>query len=334
MGQTYNITMKQFNGVDYDVLLPASVGIEKIVYTGNGTYGESSPTSITFSSAPQLILLPNYGYPSNGGSLWGLRVNQSFTPTELFSKNYVQIASYVASAEGVLYAKKSDDGKTFSWYATNGANQQSNTSGMEYYCYGIGGFFGKESSADFSKIITESGTFVVPQTGRYYLELHGGGGGAAMYRDDSDVSSATDVSCADGGASGQSYEEISLTEGDSIQVTIGSKGSNTSGTSSTNSGSNGGTTSFGEYSVNGGGGAIARRSGTRYTVGTSYGNLATTGSGYQGAPADRFVTNRTTGGGVLSSLGYGRGGTLSPNRTQNYQITPTAGAVYLKYLGA
>ena len=124
MGQTYNITMKHFNGVDYDTLLPASVQLEKIKYTGNGLFGESSPTSVMFSSAPQLVLLPNYGIPNKDSTLWKLQTNQSFTPSELFSTNYVQIAS-----DGVLYAKKSNDGKTFFFFFIKGAEKQLNMSG-------------------------------------------------------------------------------------------------------------------------------------------------------------------------------------------------------------
>ena len=178
MGQTYNITMKHFNGVDYDTLLPASVQLEKIKYTGTGLFGESSPTSVMFSSAPQLVLLPNYGIPNKDGTLWQLRTNQSFTPAELFSTNYVQIASYANSAGGVLYAKKSDDGKTFSWYANKGAEQQSNTSGKEYYCYGISGLMSAIGAGSTTWLFTENQTFIVPFTGRYYLEPHAGGGGA------------------------------------------------------------------------------------------------------------------------------------------------------------
>ena len=140
MGQTYNITMKHFNGVDYDTLLPASVRMEKVTYSGNGLYGESSPTSVTFSVAPQLVLLPNAEVPKKDGLLWQLRANQSFTPAELFSTSYIRIASYTSSSVGgVLYAKKSEDGKTFSWYSDDNANAQSNATSKTYYCYGISG---------------------------------------------------------------------------------------------------------------------------------------------------------------------------------------------------
>ena len=139
MGQTYNITMKHFNGVDYDTLLPASVQLEKIKYTGTGLFGESSPTSVTFSSTPQLILLPNHESPNKDGILWTLYGNQSFIPAELFSTSYVKIASYVGAADGVLYAKKSSDGKTFSWYSDKYDYAQSNVLGKIYYCFGISG---------------------------------------------------------------------------------------------------------------------------------------------------------------------------------------------------
>ena len=187
-------------------------------------------------------------------------------------------------------------------------------------------------------LFTENQSFVVPFTGRYYLELHGGGGGAAMYGTLGQTVPANGFSCADGGASGQAYEEISLTKGQNISVIIGAAGSNRYGGNNTYTGVSGGDTSFGEYSIKGGGGATANKYGTRYVVGMSYGNLATTGSGYTGNGVDdpsklEFLTNRSYGKGVTQSSGFGNGGTLTPKGYGDVQLDPKAGCVYLKYLG-
>lgn len=297
MGQTYNITMKHFNGVDYDTLLPASVQLEKVAYSGTGLYGESSPTSVTFSVAPQLVLLPNAEVPKKDGLLWQLRANQSFTPAELFSTNYVQIASYASSSVGgVLYAKKSNDGKTFSWYSDEKAVAQSNVLGRIYYCFGISGLASVPNQNENDFFIQKSGSFVVPRTGRYYLELHGGGGSGG-YR-------------AGGGGSGQTYSEITLTKNVVIPVTIGA-GGNISGSS----GSAGGTTTFGEYSVAGGNPPSYYSS----TPGTGSGNVGENGNGNNGG----------SGGGLFPNSG--RGGNIGGDQPSS--ASGLGGLVYLKYLG-
>lgn len=298
MGQTYNITMKRFNGVDYDTLLPASVQIEKVIYSGTGLYGESSPTSVTFSFAPQLILLPNHGVPNKDETLWQLRTNQSFTPTELFSTNYIQIASYISVADGVLYAKKSENGKTFSWYSDKLAGAQSNVLGKIYYCFGISGLTPVSNQNENDFFIQKSGSFVVPRTGRYYLELHGGGGSGG-YR-------------AGGGGSGQTYNEITLTKNVVIPVTIGS-GGNVSGSS----GSAGGTTTFGEYSVAGGNPPDYYSS----DAGTGSGNVGENGNG----------TNGGSGGGLFPNSGHG--GAFTEGAGGKLLSSGSSGLVYLKYLG-
>lgn len=133
MGQTYNITMKHFNGVDYDTLLPVSVKMEKVEYAGNGLYGENNPTSVTFSAEPQLVLLPNRGVPSETYLWSNYYSDQGFIPTDLISTTYKK-----TSSSGV-YIKKSADGKTFTWYSSNNADDQSNAKkiGGLYFCYGI-----------------------------------------------------------------------------------------------------------------------------------------------------------------------------------------------------
>ena len=296
MGQTYNITMKHFNGVDYDTLLPESVRMEKITYSGNGLYGESSPTSVTFSVAPQLVLLPNYGMPDKDGTLWRLQTNQSFTPAELFSTNYVQIASFASAADGVLYAKKSDDEKTFSWYSDKLAGAQSNVLGKIYYCFGISGLASVPNQNENDFFIQKSGSFIVPRTGRYYLELHGGGGSGG-YR-------------AGGGGSGQTYSEIILTKDTIIPVTVGAGGK-----ISGESGSAGGTTTFGEYSVAGGNPPIYYSS----NPGTGSGNVGENGSSNNGG----------SGGGLFPNSG--RGGDTGGDTP--YKASGSEGLVYLKYLG-
>ena len=147
--------------------------------------------------------------------------------------------------------------------------------------------------------ITSSGTWTVPRTGRYMLELYGGGG------------SSTFRSSYQGGSSCQSYDSISLKAGDVINVTIGE------GLDSSLTGTRGGTTTFGQYSVLGGekgsdsaGGAGSGNKGTNGQYAVSYG-----------------ARNNSTG--TLGQI-YGWG----VNGSSGSYTEGGHGAVYLKYLGA
>lgn len=58
MGQTYNITMKHFNGVDYDTLLPAT-RITHIagIYMGNGINMADGGQEITLGFKPKFVII-------------------------------------------------------------------------------------------------------------------------------------------------------------------------------------------------------------------------------------------------------------------------------------
>lgn len=146
--------------------------------------------------------------------------------------------------------------------------------------------------------ITQSGTWTVPRTGRYYIELYGGGGAGAS-------------TGYPGGASCQSYDSISLAKGQSFSVIVGAAGYAYSGTVE-----NGGSTTFGSYSVNGA------------TSSTGWGNFGK-GAGNKGvtptSETDYVYSTGTQG----KYYGYGLGGGAS-----GYNGYAGPGAVYLKYLGA
>lgn len=144
--------------------------------------------------------------------------------------------------------------------------------------------------------ITSSGSWIVPRTGRYMLELYGGGGGTSRRINSSGYT---------GGASCQHYDSISLTEGDTINIVVGS------GSKGQNAGE---TTSFGSYSVSGGGGSST--------------SVAGSGAGNYGASGKRVsanVNDNSYGTGKLSTA-YGFGASTGTT-------TGGDGAVYLKYLG-
>ena len=58
MGQTYNITMKHFNGVDYDTLLPDTRKIQTSgVYMGNGVMMSDGGQDIVLGFKPKFVII-------------------------------------------------------------------------------------------------------------------------------------------------------------------------------------------------------------------------------------------------------------------------------------
>ena len=248
-------------------------------YTGTGDYGISNPTSVTFPFEPILFFFPT-GFRT-------INVND-------LTQDYKAITTYTSQyGNYVIYVKKSDDGKTIYWYSEDGATNQSNNAKVFYSFAAIGGY---DMGGPTEWVITKSGNFIVPRTGRYMLELYGGGGGTSRYKGNSGYT---------GGASCQHYDSISLTRGEDIDIAIGYAGSGNNA---------GGSTSFGSYSVSGGGG--------------SNGSSAGAGAGNYGAAGEyrgRNETDDVYGTGAFSvSYGYGAG---------HNNVDGGPGAVYLKYLG-
>lgn len=164
----------------------------------------------------------------------------------------------------------------------------------------------------------EDGTFEVPATGNYEVELHGGGGAAAFTIIMNPQYPYTLYSA--GGGSGQLFT-VSLSKGETIEISIGVGGTAISGSSSSNPG---GQSSFGEYaSVSGGGG------GNLNAGGSSSGNIATSGEIYKG----QLMPNPLPSGGLGNSSKpgqtYGNGGGFSGTSPQSGQ----PGACIITFLG-
>lgn len=88
-------------------------------------------------------------------------------------------------------------------------------------------------------IFDESGTFTVPKTGCYSVEMHGGGGGGGL------GCGGCTAGVSSGGGGGGSGERVvlSLVKGETYQVTVGAAGAPRK---------RGGTSSFGSNSIEGG----------------------------------------------------------------------------------
>lgn len=143
-----------------------------------------------------------------------------------------------------------------------------------------------------------------------------GGRGAFDYNNVGGLKSAA----ASGGASCQSYNNISLTAGETINVTCYPYTSS----------SNPRATSFGSYSVAAGGNAsISIDSSYNLTPigGTASGNLGVAGGTNSATGLNASSANAYGTGKYSSQYGYGYG---ASNGSSGY----SSGAVYIKYLGA
>ena len=177
--------MKKFNGTDYDGLLPLAynalnsdllngksyadiINTDLFLYTGeyrgNGLYRESNPNSITFPFVPILVLAPVYSKANNSQATYGDAIIYTNQATK----------EYIIGAWSIGYTynlKKSEDGKTFSWYRSSDI-QQFNQKDVMYYYAAIGGYDQRGKS---EWLFLADTTFTVPKTGEYMLELYGKG---------------------------------------------------------------------------------------------------------------------------------------------------------------
>lgn len=108
--------------------------VQLVYYQGTDTYGESGATSITFSFAPKAVICLGKVIVSIGGLQ---AVDRDYTitvPMELLSASYTGGWGFGYGTMG----KKSQDGKTLTWYSQTTAQGQFNQSAYRYYYLGIG----------------------------------------------------------------------------------------------------------------------------------------------------------------------------------------------------
>lgn len=119
--------------------------IETGSYVGTGTYGSSNPNSLTFGFAPKLFSIYGTRYIGIPGhneisSTCTNSIRNNILPFDVLSTSYGQRLSpnvYLDNARDISYAKKSEDGKTISWYADS-ADHQNNMSDFSYFYFAIG----------------------------------------------------------------------------------------------------------------------------------------------------------------------------------------------------
>lgn len=348
----YNIQMKQYNAIDYDNLYPATLsslvryppvsgmistnvegalgelyqyvsGVKgfKITtgqYSGTGTHGASHPTSLTFDKSVKFLFVVNNTHGFGTMSREAVSIISwagQLTDSSKLSSDYTPARTYLIT----------NNGKTISWYS-NEVVTQMNISGDVYKYFAVLENVEYIPDVGAKFIYTEDTTFIVPATGLYSIELHGGGGSGGIGHYDNVDYTATSGSA--GGGSGEIYNNVSLTKNDSYQITIGQGGIIYSGSSlpSGTNGVQGGTTSFGTYSVAGGYGGLGVVDKTRQPGGNASGSLATNG---QNGDYWGNITRGGSGGSTIGDFGNGGAGV----NAGMVGVNGKNGAVIITYLG-
>lgn len=113
-----------------------------VSYVGTGTNSASNPCSLTFDFAPKIIKVLGYGHTVNG-KLYQNGVNNYVLDVILcdlftteFDENKV-ISVLASNGSHNIQCKKSEDGKTISWYGGSDS-AGCNESGYTYYFMAIG----------------------------------------------------------------------------------------------------------------------------------------------------------------------------------------------------
>lgn len=176
-------------------------------------------------------------------------------------------------------------------------------------------------------LFEEDGEWECPADGQYQIEMHGGGGGGANMIWGPE--SRPYAGAAGGGGSGEIYTK-SYTAGTICAVKIGAGGAYRVDADSSGSalGGTGGTTTFGDISIAGGGGGYLDMS--TGNGGRASGSLASAG----GLQASVASTVGTVAGGEGNTKNtaqtYGDGGSATRSRAN----AGKPGAVIITYLGA
>lgn len=178
--------------------------------------------------------------------------------------------------------------------------------------------------------VVGAGTWVCPASGKWTLEMHGGGGAAVgNFLANAPGGFPMVISQALAGGGSGSTQVVTLTAGEVYEYQVGEGASGgRSGSPPSSSIPDGRATSFHAWRVQGGGSSKWDFSfGSLAIVGVSYGNLATQPT------SGEFTEDPVTGGKGGSTIGtYGDGGD-SDVKALHLQPNGKDGAIILTYLG-
>ncbi len=157
MATDKNITMKQFNGTDYDTLYPKTIAsqipdvysksyIDSILknnariqtgsYVGTGTYGADNPCSLTFDFMPKYVQICPF-HTAEGDYLNCFIGLFYRSPQKMFT-GYLKDLGITNSIWNAIDLSVSVDGNTITWYSRTKYDSQLNYNNTPYYYVAIG----------------------------------------------------------------------------------------------------------------------------------------------------------------------------------------------------
>ena len=108
-------------------------------YVGTGKYGPDNPNSLTFEFPPKLLFITQY---NDDGNFYGANsIDRNPMDCSILTTSYTAGLGFsnVSSSDGLSgYAKKTEDGKTITWYHSSSASSQANYAQRTYYYFAIG----------------------------------------------------------------------------------------------------------------------------------------------------------------------------------------------------
>lgn len=130
--------------IEYLGKLGDKTRIQVVSYVGTGTYGADNPCSLTFDFAPKVVMFIDYVYTdgTNRGNHYidnssNIYYEMSRLSTEKLTGSYTQ-NNGLGGYGPQLYGKKTNGGKTITWYSQSGSDYQANSAGYIYTYLGIG----------------------------------------------------------------------------------------------------------------------------------------------------------------------------------------------------
>lgn len=130
--------------IEYLGKLGDKARVQVVSYVGTGTYGADNPNSLTFDFVPKVVMFIDYVYTdgTNRGNHYidnysKIYYEMSRLSTEKLTGAYTQ-NNGLGGYGPQLYGKKTNGGKTITWYSQSGSDYQANSAGYIYTYLGIG----------------------------------------------------------------------------------------------------------------------------------------------------------------------------------------------------
>ena len=130
--------------IEYLGKLGDKARVQVVSYVGTGTYGSDHPNSLTFDFVPKVVMFIDYVYTdgTNRGNHYidnysKFYYEMSRLSTEKLTGAYTKNNGFGGYGPE-LYGKKTNGGKTITWYSQSRSDYQANSAGYIYTYLGIG----------------------------------------------------------------------------------------------------------------------------------------------------------------------------------------------------